>query len=43
VGRQGTFPFGIEILTEADYFTLGLRINAYLNVGLYVSSFKVYQ
>jgi hypothetical protein len=26
-------------LTEADYFTLGLRNNAFLNVGLFVSSF----
>ncbi len=43
VGRQGSFPHGIEILTEADYFTVGIRHNAYLNVGLYVSSFLVYQ
>jgi hypothetical protein len=32
----------IEILTEADYFTVGLIFNSYLNVGLYVSSFNVY-
>ncbi|KAL4496061.1 hypothetical protein ABPG72_015483 [Tetrahymena utriculariae] len=42
VGRQGSFPHGIQILTEADYFTLGLRNNAYLNIGLYVSHYKVY-
>ena len=42
MGRQGSFAYGIEILTEADYFTLGLRNNAYLNVGLYVSSFDEY-
>ncbi len=29
-------------MTEADYFTLGLRNNAYLNVGLYVGSYKSY-
>lgn len=29
-------------MTEADYFTLGLRNNAYLNVGVYVSWFKEY-
>ena len=27
IGRQGHFPHGIEILTEADYFTLGSRNN----------------
>jgi len=42
VGRQGCFPHGNEILTEADYFTVGLALNAYLNVGLYVSNFAVY-
>jgi len=42
VGRQGSFPHGIEILTEADYFTIGLRSNAYLNVGLYASSYDQY-
>ena len=36
VGRQGTFPHGIEILTEADYFTLSNRVNAYLNVSSFV-------
>ena len=36
VGRQGTFPHGIEILTEADYFTLSNRVNAYLNVSCFV-------
>lgn len=42
VGRQGNFPHGIEILTEADYFTVGVALNAFVNVGLYVSSFDVY-
>ena len=34
VGRQGhdNFPHGIEILTAADYFTLGNRANAYLDI-----------
>jgi hypothetical protein len=36
VGRQGNFPHGIEILTEADYFTLSNRVNAYLNVSCFV-------
>lgn len=42
VGRQGTFPHGIEILTEADYFTLSNRVNAYLNVSCFVASFPNY-
>ena len=34
VGRQGNenFPHGIEILTAADYFSLGNRRNAYVVV-----------
>lgn len=42
VGRQGNFPYGIEILTEADYFTLSNRVNAYLNVSCFVAQFKEY-
>ena len=32
VGRQGTFPHGINILTTADYFALGNINNAYLDI-----------
>ena len=32
VGRQGTFPHGIDILTTCDYFAVGLRKNAYLQL-----------
>ncbi len=32
MGRQRIFPHGIEILTAADYFTLGSMMNAYLNI-----------
>ena len=42
VGRQGNFPHGIEILTEADYFTLSHRTNAYLNVSTFVGQFPEY-
>lgn len=42
VGRQGSFPHGIEILTEADYFTLGNRNHAYLHVSCFVSQFPEY-
>lgn len=45
VGRQGhaNFPHGIDILTQADYFTLGNRTNAYLNVSVNVANFKTYR
>lgn len=43
VGRQGSFPHGIEILTEADYFTLGNRNHAYLQVSCFVAQFSEYQ
>ena len=41
VGRQGAtnFPHGIEILTAADYFTLGNRANAYLTVAIQIASY----
>lgn len=42
MGRQGNFPHGIEILTEADYFTLSNRTNAYLNVSCFVGQFPDY-
>jgi tubulin-specific chaperone D len=42
VGRQGNFPHGIEILTEADYFTLGNRVNSYLNVSCFIAQFEAY-
>ena len=44
VGRQGhaNFPHGIDILTAADYFTLGNRRSAYLNISVHVASFPGY-
>jgi len=42
VGRQGYFPNGIEIITEADYFTLGNRSNCYLNIATFVAQFPDY-
>ncbi|KAM8945698.1 tubulin-specific chaperone D [Pelodytes ibericus] len=42
VGRQGTFPHGIDILTTADYFSVGNRANCYLNISVYVAGFEEY-
>ncbi|XP_062507532.1 tubulin-specific chaperone D-like [Corticium candelabrum] len=42
VGRQGTFPHGVDILTAADYFAVGNRNNVYLNVSVYIAQFHEY-
>ncbi|NXH11578.1 TBCD protein, partial [Bucco capensis] len=42
VGRQGTFPHGIDILTAADYFAVGNRANCYLNISVYIAGFPEY-
>ena len=42
VGRQGTFPHGIEILTLADYFTVGILSHAYLSLSVSVGAFAEY-
>lgn len=43
VGRQGTFPHGIEIVTAADYFAVGMRNNAYLEVSIFIAQFQEYR
>ena len=43
VGRQGNFPHGIEIVTKADYFSVGSRPNAYLTIGTYLGGFDAYR
>ena len=42
VGRQGTFPHGIDILTVADYFSVGSRTNSYLDISVFIAGFKEY-
>lgn len=42
VGRQGNFPHGIDIVTVADYFSIGNRQNAFINVSLEIGKFCVY-
>jgi hypothetical protein len=32
-GRQGSFAHGIEIVTQADFFSLGNRTRAYLEIA----------
>ena len=42
VGRQGTFPHGIDILTVADYFSVGSRSNSYLDISVFIAGYKEY-
>jgi hypothetical protein len=45
VGRQGAdnFKHGIAILTTADYYSLGNRVDSFLNLALDVAKFEEYQ
>ncbi|XP_006869675.1 PREDICTED: tubulin-specific chaperone D [Chrysochloris asiatica] len=42
VGRQGTFPHGIDILTTADYFAVGNRANCFLVISVFIAGFPEY-
>eukprot|EP00118_Oscarella_pearsei_P021637 m.243932 g.243932 ORF g.243932 m.243932 type:complete len:1220 (+) comp40242_c1_seq17:38-3697(+) len=42
VGRQGVFPHGIEIVTAADFFAVGIRSEAYLQLSLDIARFPEY-
>ncbi|KAL5018126.1 hypothetical protein ScPMuIL_003848 [Solemya velum] len=42
VGRQGTFPHGIDILTTADYYAVGNRSICYLELSVFVAQFPEY-
>lgn len=45
VGRQGraNFPDGIDLLTRADYFSVANLRHAYLDVSVFVASFRAYR
>lgn len=42
VGRHGSVPHGIAILTVADYYAVGLRENAYLTVAPLIAHYPGY-
>ncbi|XP_076373668.1 LOW QUALITY PROTEIN: tubulin-specific chaperone D-like [Tachypleus tridentatus] len=42
VGRQGTFPHGIDIVTAVDYFSVGSRTKSYLKLSAYIAQFPEY-
>ncbi|KAF9899880.1 hypothetical protein BX616_002798, partial [Lobosporangium transversale] len=43
VGRMGIFPHGIEIVTIADYFSLGNITNSFLNIAPTIAEFVEYR
>ncbi|KAI8059095.1 tubulin folding cofactor D C terminal-domain-containing protein [Gongronella butleri] len=43
VGRQGIFPHGIDIIQLADYFSIGNRNNAFMNVAVAIARFDSYR
>lgn len=42
VGRQGNFPHGIDILTIADYFEVGVRSHTYLKISVQIAQYQEY-
>lgn len=42
VGRQGDFPYGINIVNTADYFALSSRVNSYLDVAVCIAEYDDY-
>ncbi|XP_055448634.1 tubulin-specific chaperone D isoform X2 [Psammomys obesus] len=42
VGRQGTFPHGIDILTTADYFAVGNISHCFLAISVFIAGFQEY-
>lgn len=43
VGRLGNFPYGIEISTTTDFYTVGLKQNSFLVVSDYIAQYEEYQ
>ncbi|XP_058465569.1 tubulin-specific chaperone D [Malaya genurostris] len=43
VGRLGNFPHGIDILTMADFFSVAVRSNAFLQISDYIAQFDEYR
>ncbi|KAI8899805.1 tubulin folding cofactor D C terminal-domain-containing protein [Globomyces pollinis-pini] len=42
-GRHGLFPHGIDVVTIADYFSIGNRTNCFLSVILEIMQFEEYR
>ena len=42
VGRLGNFPHGIDILTAADFYSVGMRTNSYLLISDFIAKYEEY-
>ncbi|XP_063682976.1 tubulin-specific chaperone D-like isoform X2 [Bolinopsis microptera] len=42
VGRQGSFPHGIDLVTTCDYYAVALQSNTYQKLSVKVASFEPY-
>ncbi|VDM98063.1 unnamed protein product [Thelazia callipaeda] len=42
VGRQGGFPNGVDVLTNIDYFAVGQRSKAYLEISCRIAKYPLY-
>lgn len=42
VGRLGTFPHGIDILTAADFYSVGMRTNSFLAISDFIAKHDEY-
>lgn len=42
VGRLRTFPHGIDILTRADFFSVGMRTQSYLEISDFIAQYDDY-
>lgn len=42
VGRLRTFPHGIDILSKADFFSVGVRTQTYLEISDYIAQYNDY-
>ncbi|ORX85382.1 ARM repeat-containing protein [Anaeromyces robustus] len=43
VGRQGLFPHGIDIITKADYFTVGNRNECFRTISCDIANYEEYR
>ncbi|XP_008232610.1 PREDICTED: tubulin-folding cofactor D [Prunus mume] len=42
VGRQGSYPHGIDIVNTADYFSLSSRVNSYVHIAVSIAQYEGY-
>ncbi|ALC39422.1 CG7261 [Drosophila busckii] len=43
VGRLGNFPYGIEISTTTDFYSVGLRQHSYLVISDFIAQYEEYR